>query len=468
MVLLAIELSLNVSTTFGLSREIGLASLMTIWMVIWWVSEVLPLGITALIPIVYLPIFEVVPLKQVTASYSNPVIYLFLGGFIIARALEKTNLSKRIALNILRITGKSDSGILIGFMLATTIMSMWISNTATTVMMVPIAMSVMEFLKQNLRKEQQSELGTMGTVLFLTIAYCANVGGITTPVGTPPNVVLIGYLDDLYQTNVDFWKWMLISVPVAVSLLSTQYFLLRRLFPFQVPIGSDFGEFVKESLVGLGSFNQKQKIVTYVFGATAFLWVFKGAIHYITGISFLNDTSIAIFGGVLLFLIPSNQSEFDPVLKQDDISHLPWNIVLLFGGGMAMAGALKKVGLIQITTQYLASFGIESPFVLAMILAVATLALTEVMSNVALCVVALPVMMDLGVKLGVSPLLIGIPVAYCSSFAFSMPVSTPPNAIVFGTGMVRVKDMLRAGILLNVLGIFFVMSVGWILIRLFY
>jgi len=196
-----------------------LTLLLLVWMVSWWIFEVLPLGITALIPLCYLPMLQVIPIKQVSPFYANPVIYLFLGGFMIARALEKTKLDERIALQILSVTGRSDSGIITGFVIATAFLSMWISNTATTVMMVPIALSVVHFLKHNLPSDAHRTLNSMTVVLFLSIAYAANIGGIMTPIGTPPNVVFMGYLDEFYARKIDFWKWSAITTPVAICLL---------------------------------------------------------------------------------------------------------------------------------------------------------------------------------------------------------------------------------------------------------
>jgi sodium-dependent dicarboxylate transporter 2/3/5 len=447
--------------------SMGYCLFMAGWMVTWWIAEILPLGITALLPMIFLPLLNILPLKEVTATYANPVIYLFLGGFIIARGLEKTGLSKRIALMILRATGKSDSGIILGFMLATTLMSMWISNTATTVMMVPIGMSIVAFLEENLPESSKAGLKPMSIVLFLSIAYCANIGGIMTPVGTPPNVVLLGFINDIYKFEVDFWRWLLMASPVAITLLYLQYFLMRKVFPFQVDVGGEFQHFLKTKLRQLGELNGAQRVTIFAFSLTAFLWVFKGLIHWSLGVTFLNDTSIAILGGLLLFLLPTTKSLRSPtVLNQSDLGHLPWNIVLLFGGGMAMASALKSVGLIQLTTQSLASLGIESPYLMVMLLAAVSLILTEIMSNVALCVVALPVMMELGVGMGMSPLITGIPVAISTSFAFSMPISTPPNAIVFGTGLIRVSDMMRVGVILNLLGFVCLMTVGWLTLHL--
>ncbi|MGB0372435.1 MAG: SLC13 family permease [Opitutales bacterium] len=448
--------------------QAALTLFMLAWMVSWWIFEILPLGVTALIPMVFLPLMNIASVRTVAPMYSTSIIYLFLGGFIIARALEKTALNERIALCILKVTGKSDRGIVLGFIIATAFLSMWISNTATTVMMVPIALSVIGFLESNLPADKTTGLKSMALVLFLSIAYSANIGGTMTPVGTPPNVVFLGFLDEIYEITVDFWKWMLVSVPVALCLLLIMVFFLKFVFPYSLPIDQSFRGFIREKLANLGEVSKAQKLTLIIFSLVCSLWVFKDAVHALVGTKFLNDTSVAILGGILLFLIPYDRKENKPVLNIDDIKFLPWNIMMLFGGGMALAGALKDAGLIQATTDYFEAMNIGSEYWLVFALALVTLFLTEIMSNVALCMVALPVIMQLGVAQGIPPLLIGFPAAICSSFAFSMPISTPPNAIVFGTNYVKVKDMLKVGILLNFIGVGVVMTVGWFLAKKFF
>lgn len=432
---------------------------MTAWMVCWWIFEILPLGITALIPLIFLPLLQIAPLKQVSTEYSNPVIYLFLGGFMIAKALEVTKLSERIALWILTLTGKSDKGILFGFGLSTFLLSMWISNTATTVMMLPIVVSVMSFLRTHF--ESRRDLKNLNTALLLCIAYSSSIGGIATPIGTPPNVVLVGYLNELFQIKIDFWRWIVVVGPVAFALFLLQYVSLKLAFPFQLNVEANFISFVKDRLRKLGPMDSGQKITVTVFVCTAMLWMLKDVIHKLVGFEFLNDTSIALLGGVALFLVPQTRWGQNPVLTAAHIPSLPWNILLLFGGGMAMANSLESAGIIKAVTEAISQYNLTSPYLLVLALAVTALVLTEIMSNVALCVVALPIMMQLGVSYGISPILIGLPVAICSSFAFTMPVSTPPNAIVFGTNEVTVRDMMKAGLILNAFGVVCVMSLGW-------
>ena len=381
---------------------------------------------------------------------------------MIARGLEKTRLDKRIALNVLKHTGHSGPGLLLGFTITTAFLSLWISNTATTVMMVPIALSVIHFLKDNLDKNSVTELKNMTVILFLAIAYSANIGGTMTPVGTPPNVVFLGYLDEFYSLKIDFWKWMFMAVPLGLSLLGAMLVLLNFLFPFQMNIPKEFHNFVQSEIKKLGSLQSSQKITLAVFSLASFLWIFKVVIHSLCGSEFLNDTSIAIFCGFLLFLIPTHLKKWKPVLNQEDISKLPWNILLLFGGGMALASALKTVGLIETGARFFENLQI-GPYFLIFLIAGLSLLLTEVMSNVALCMVLLPMIMKLGELKGIDPLLIALPATLCSSFAFSMPISTPPNAIVFATHKLSMKDMLKAGLMLNLIALILTMTLGYFL-----
>lgn len=461
--ILLCELLFDISAHVG-DRSIVLCAFMTVWMVTWWIGEVLPLGVTALIPLIFLPMFGLQKVSEVSPHYANPVIYLFLGGFVIARALEKTQLDERIALNILAAIRKTDTGIITGFVITTAFLSMWISNTATTVMMVPIALSVMQFLKTHLGEEARATLPAMTTALLLAIAYAANIGGIMTPIGTPPNVVFLGYLDEMYSRKVDFWRWGAAAGPVAIVLLALMIPLLKRMNPFAVPIPVEFKSFIKSKLEQLGPMLRPQHVTIFTFAIAASLWIFKDVIHYLAGVEFLNDTSIAILAGVLLFLIPTERKGYAPVLTAPDISYLPWNIVLLFGGGMAMAGSLERVGVIKLSTEYFAALNLGGAFGLVLILSALALILTEFMSNVALCVVALPMIMKLGEAQGLDPLLIAMPAALATSFAFSMPISTPPNAIVFGTEKITVREMVTTGIWMNIFALTVTMTLGYVLI----
>jgi len=468
---LLLELASGFFTQLTGSREIALTIFMMAWMVTWWIFEILPLGITALIPLVFAPMAGLIKLNDISVGYSNPVIYLFLGGFMLARALEKTRLNERIALIILTWTGHSDKGIVLGFILATAFLSMWISNTATAVMMLPIAVSVMAFLQTQVDESEKQYLRPMSVAIYLSIAYAANIGGVVTPIGTPPNVVFVGYLEQLYERKIEFWRWMLVTGPIAIVLLAAQFFILNKLFVYKIKIAKDFRSFVKAKLKNLGPMMGEQKVTLVIFSFVCALWVTKDLIHLLISKPIFNDTSIAILGGLLLFFVPASGLSFkrpiswQPVLVAADITKLPWNIVMLFGGGIALATSLEKVGLIEIVTQYFSTLNLASPYLLILCLTAVALLLTEVMSNVALCVVALPVLMKLGEANGIDPILMALPATIAASFAFTMPISTPPNAIVFGTNEIRMRDMIIAGSFMNILGIITIMTVGWFLVR---
>lgn len=437
---------------------------MAIWMIIWWIFELMPLGITALIPVVFLSLNGIMGTKEVLGFYAHPVIYLFLGGFIIAEGLEKTKLSERFAIFILRLTGKSAHGVLIGFIIATAGLSMWISNTATTVMMIPIADSILKFIDKYTDNTKE-QMRTFSICILLSIAYAANIGGTMTPIGTPPNVVLMGYLNDLYNIQVDFAKWILIVAPASLCMLAIVYFITSYfLYPFEIELGDKFRQFLQNQKQVMGKINRAQKITLAIFGLTCLLWILKNPINSFFGNQLLNDTIIAILGGILLFMIPVEDNQ--TILDHKDISKLPWNIVLLFGGGMAMANSLDKVGVLEMISGVISSQNDISLYWFIFISSSLILFLTEVMSNVALCTVALPIFLTLAKNQGVDPLIVGIPLTLCSSYAFSMPISTPPNAIVFATGKLSIKHMLRAGILVNILGILITMTIGWSMMKL--
>lgn len=443
------------------ATDIQYVTLMAIWMVSWWVFEIMPLGITALIPVILLPVLGVMSTKSALSYYSHPIIFLFLGGFIIAEALEKTKLSERLAIGILRLTGKSAKGVLLGFVISTAFLSMWISNTATTVMMIPIADSILKFIEKY-SDNPKNELRSFSICLMLGIAYAANIGGTMTPIGTPPNVVLMGYLQELFKLKVDFGLWMMIVSPVAIALLAATYYITSSLlYPFKLSLGEQFQIFLKNKWLMLGPINKEQRITLIVFSITCLLWIFKNLINDLIGNPLLDDTIIALAGGVSLFMLPPK------VLESEDIGRLPWNIVLLFGGGMCLASSLEHVGVLQHLTGYFEALKDIDIYWFVFISSFFTLFLTEIMSNVALCTVALPIFLTFAGTQDYHPLVIGIPVTLCASYAFSMPISTPPNAIVFATGKLSVSHMMRAGIVMNIVSILMTMTLGWAMINLF-
>ncbi len=434
------------------------------WMICWWVTEAVPIPVTALLPIVVLPLQEVMSLSEVTAAYSSPIIFLFMGGFMIALGLEKHNLHLRIALSILKITGSSGNGIILGFMLATTLLSMWISNTATAVMMLPIASSVIGLLSSKNSIQKNFALS-----LMLSIAYAANIGGSMTLIGTPPNVVMAGYLESILQYQMSFSNWLIIGLPVGFLLLMATYFLLTRLlFPNNLKSLPGSRAMIDEQLKKLGRITKEERFVIYIFLATAFGWIFKNQINDLFGINLLTDHITAMIGGILMFSTPISIRESKYLMEWQDTSKLPWGILLLFGGGMALANGLAEVGLIDRIGEAMQSFSDINVLLFIVGVTGIVLLMTEFMSNVALVTILIPVIIGVAQGLNINPLLLVVPATIASSCAFMMPISTPPNAIVFSSGHISMKQMIKAGIWLNIFSIAFISVLCYYLVKFFF
>jgi sodium-dependent dicarboxylate transporter 2/3/5 len=329
------------------------------WMIVWWISEAVPIPVTALLPLVSFPALGVMSMRDAAAPYANPIIFLFLGGFIIALALEKHRLHERIALNLIRVTGTSGNGIILGFMISTGFISMWISNTATAMMMLPIALSVINLLKSNEdikphelpQRERNFAIG-----LLLMVGYSATLGGLATIIGTPPNVVFAGLLDEFYHQKLDFGKWMIIGVPVAVLLLLSTYLIITRiLFPNNLKNVKGTDELIESKLLELGPISKEEKRVLIIFALTSFFWIFQQLFNtYIFKRELLNDTNIAMTGGLLMFVVPSNFQKHVFLLDWKDTWNLQWGILFLFGGGLCLADGLENTGIIQLVGKWLA------------------------------------------------------------------------------------------------------------------
>lgn len=435
------------------------------WMVIWWITEAVSISITALLPLVLFPLFGVHDFSIVAASYGHRIIFLFMGGFIIALGMEKWNLHQRIALRIIGLTGSSARGILIGFMLATGLISMWISNTATAVMMLPIALSVNDIVRK--ANEGNSSVKVFSLALFLGIAYAANIGGIATIIGTPPNAVLASILSDQLGIELTFSRFMLVGVPAATIMMLIAYFILSRGLGNSVEF-VDIQPIIREKKSALGKMSSEEKKVLVIFSITAFLWVFRNPINAMVGQKLLNDYIVSMAGGVAMLTVPSSFKEGKQLLLWEDMKRLPWGILILFGGGLALAKALEVSGVIEQISLFVSNSGVEEISFIMLILIAISLFLTEVMSNVALTTIFLPVVIGISTGLGANSLYFAIPATLAASFAFMLPVSTPPNAIVFSSGMITVPQMMRKGVLLNVLGIILLWLLGLFVLPLIY
>ncbi|MBC2837713.1 DASS family sodium-coupled anion symporter [Robiginitalea sp. SC105] len=422
------------------------------WMILWWITEAVSISVTALLPLLVFPLLGVMDLADVGANYGSPIIFLFFGGFVLALALEKVNLHKRIALSIIHRTGTSPDRVILGFMIATASLSMWISNTASTVVMLPIAMSVIGLLISDpdgfTPKDQNFALSVM-----LGIAFSANAGGIATVIGTPPNSVLIGLLENEYNTEISFLKWMTLGLPVSIILIAISYWVLVKwMFPCK---GLSFGtsrDVIRIELEKLGPASGREKMVLVIFGITVFLWIFRTVINGLLPALDLTDTAISMFGALALFCVPYSFKKGSFILKWEDTSRLAWGILILFGGGLALARAMSASGLVDLVSGAIAGSQIGVLFTAFLLIAL-MLFMTELMSNVALVAVLAPVVAGIAIGLDIPILHLLIPVTIASSCAFMLPMATPPNAIVFASGYIRVHQMARVGFILNCISV---------------
>lgn len=432
-------------------------------MAIWWVTEAIPLAITSLIPVVLFPLLGIMNGADVSSTYFNHVIFLFIGGFIVAIAMQKWDLHKRIALKILIYTGISPARILLGFMLATAFLSMWISNTATTMMMVPILLSIIQKLEENAGK---NAIDQYASGLLLGVAYSASIGGIATLVGTPPNLSFARIFQIMFPQapNISFSNWLLFALPLTILFfLITWIYLYFRYKPkhdyWEVFDKTEFRKHYSK----LSPISYEEKIILIDFILLAVLWISRSSITIgdftIPGWSsifpipsFINDGTVAIAMAIILFIIPSKNQPSEKIMNWTDASNIPWHIVLLFGGGFALASGFKESGLSLWLGQQLSWIGSAHPFIIILLICLLITFLTELTSNTATTEMLLPVLAGLSVATQINPLLFMLPATLSASMAFMLPVATPPNAIIFGSNRINMTEMVRTGFVLNLLG----------------
>jgi len=422
------------------------------WMVIWWITEAVSISVTALLPLILFPLLKVMPIGDVGANYGSPIVFLFFGGFVMALALEKVNLHKRIALNIIKLTGTTPNKVVLGFMIATASLSMWISNTASTVVMLPIAMSVIQLLINDADGFTKGDRNFALSVM-LGIAFSANAGGIATVIGTPPNSVLIGLLENEYHIEISFLKWMVVGLPFSIIMIAISYWVLVKLmFPNTNLQFNASKEVIQNELKKLGPTSGKEKRVLFIFAVTVFLWIFRTLINkFFPGLG-LSDTIISVLAAVALFAIPYKSKSGEFILLWKDTQKLAWGILILFGGGLALAKGMSVSGIVDLVAGIIAASDI-SILVTASLLILLMLFMTELMSNVALIAVLAPVVAGIAIGLDIPILYLLIPVTMASSCAFMLPMATPPNAIVFASGFIKVHQMARVGIILNLIAV---------------
>ncbi|GAA0589922.1 SLC13 family permease [Virgibacillus siamensis] len=445
----------------GLSDSAQAILASTIWIAVWWITEALPIPVTSLLPIILFPLTGGLDIGATTSSYGDDTIFLFMGGFMIALAMEKWNLHKRIALTIISIIGTNTERIILGFMVATGFLSMWISNTATAMMMVPIGLAIIyqvsEALKDDDSIDTSKENFGFGKALMLSIAYSASLGGIATLIGTPPNTVLAGAISNIYGIELSFAKWMMFGVPIAwVFIFIAWFYLVKIAHPMklkQLPGGREVIQSEKEKL-GRPSFEEKTVFVIFV--AAALAWITRSFIlvEYVN--PNINDAIIAMTASIILFAIPAKNKQGDHLLDWDTAVKLPWGILLLFGGGLAIAAGFKDSGLSEWMGQQLSVLEGINIFIILLAVSALVIFLTEITSNTATASMMYPIMASLAAALGVHPFAVMIAAGVAASCAFMLPVATPPNAVVFGSGYLRIPDMAKAGFALNIIGIILV------------
>ena len=434
-----------------------------LWMIFWWVTEATSLFATSFLPIVLFPLLGISTIENTALSYGDPMIFLFLGGFMIALALEKTGLHRRFSFGILKYTGSSVRGLLLGFMISTAFLSMWISNTATTMLMLPIALSVIHIFQEQMAVSEK-DVNNFSVSILLIISFASSIGGMATLIGTPPNIVFAGYMEKNEGLIFSFSDWLKIGLPVAVVMLALTYILITRVFyPVNLAKMAHSEEF--EAMVQIkDKISPSERHTLIIFSITAFLWIFKDLINGVIPFK-LNDPTIAMLGGLSLFVIPASVKKDEFALKWRDTKDLPFGILFLFGGGIALANSFAEAGIMKwIADQvHLIEF---SKSELILILIVITVVLTEVMSNVALVIVFLPVVVALAKGLGINILSLAVPVTLAASSGFMLPMSTPPNAIIFGSGKIKIKDMMTIGLVLDILSVIIIFLAGYFLIPL--
>jgi len=454
----------------SLSDNASLVLSIAILMILLWVSDALPMPVVAILPLILFPLLKISTLEETSKSYSNPIIFLFFGGFMLGLAIEKWHLHKRIALNIIKKTGTGGDKIILGFILATGLLSMWLSNTATTMMMYPIALSVIAVISQN--KQENANYAYFNLTIMLAIAYAANIGGIATIIGTPPNVAYIGYYQSKYGTDIDFMSWMMLCTPIAILLLIALYVVMVKwLYPNNIKYDHTSQHLMTEQITIMGPITIPEQRVLFVFGLTAFMWIFRSLINSSQQLFKLDDTIIALMAAVLLFIIPSGDRKTPEkqtaLLEWKDTSKMAWGILLLFGGGICLAEALEKVGLIQVLGQWL-SEGSTNVFLLVLMIAVISIFISEVMSNVAQVIVFAPVVSSMADSMNINPLLLGIPMTLAASCAGMLPMGTPPNAIVFASNHIKMTDMIKVGFVMNLIAIVLITLFVWYVVPMIF
>lgn len=459
----------------GLGHAARATAAVATLMATWWLTEAIPLQGTALIPIALFPLLGIMGIKAAAAPYASDVIYLFLGGMMLGAAMERWGLHRRIALRVVLLVGTRPASLVGGVMVATSVISMWVSNTATAVMMLPIGASIVQLVATGGKAEASPESRRFATCLMLAIAYAATIGGVTTLIGSPPNAVLAGFISRSMGEDLTFARWLMVGLPVMLVFLPLAWLVLTRVaFPVGRSEVPGAKELFRKALAEMGPMSRGERLVLVVFGGAALGWVLRGPLASLLGsITFPNgrrpelaDAGIAMLATLLLFLLPVNVKKKEFLLDWKHASRLPWGVLLLFGGGLSLAEAMTTTGLDTAIGSLFGRLGGVHPIVVVLVISTIVVFLTEIGSNTAVATTFLPITYAAALTLNIDPMILMVPVAMGCSYAFMMPTGTPPNALVFASGHVTIRQMCRAGLMLNFLSITVITIATWLLVPL--
>ena len=449
----------------GLTDQANAVLASTLWIAIWWITEAIPIAATSLLPIILFPLTGALSLSETSSSFGHKYVFLYMGGFILALAIEKWRLHKRIALNIINIIGTDVRKIILGFMLATAFLSMWISNTATAVMMLPIGIAIIKQMK-DLKATPEDENLIFGKTLMLSIAYSASIGGMATLIGTPPNLVLTGIVQELYGIEISFLKWFVFGLPISIFLLFTSWIYLTRV-AYKFPnINFESGKIeIKKHLSELGKITYEEKIVLMVFIIAGCSWITRTFFLNLF-LPSLDDAMIALIAGLSLFMFSVKNKPSETIMSWDDAVKLPWGILLLFGGGLAIATGFQESGLATWIAKSMTNLNGYPIFIILLIVIVAVNFLTEITSNLATIAMLLPILAPTAIILDIHPYLLMVGATLAASCAFMLPVATPPNAVVFGSNYLKISDMVKVGLMMNIISIVIIILVVYFVLPL--
>ena len=450
-------------STFETTKDVIVVNSTSAWfvfgvlvlMAIWWATEALPVAVTALLPLALFPLLNVVDFQSAADPYANKNIYLFLGGFILALGIESSGLHKRMALKMILAVGSTGATLVGGFMLVAALLSMVVMNTSTTLMLLPIGLAVCSVVANTIPNISQDQQKYFDTALMLGIAYAATIGGMSTIIGTAPNLVFVSFLEEQYGVVIDFFSWMKLGVPVAIVMLFSAWVILTKIiFPTSFEASLETKEKLNNMLLELGPLTKDEIKISFIFGFAVIAWITSRLVRETFGIG-IEDAGVAIIVSIILFMVPSSNKKND-LMQWNKTTQLPWGLLILFGGGLSLAAQVSGTGLGIWIGQGLTILKTVHPLVLIFAIATLIIFLTEMTSNVATTSTFLPVIGALAVAIGAIPVALTIPVCLAASCAFMLPVATPPNAIVYGSGKFTIGTMMKAGFALNIVGIFVV------------